>query len=223
MLTCFLLQSEAQQPGSSRAATEAANEDEFEKKLFKYRQFQTGRALLKEQGFTEGRFNYSYLTNEVLFLSPAGDTLVLDLPENYRSITIDKDTFRFSGGIYCEQVTHLHDYNVFLKRSLQAAGADKKGAYDTYSGSSSSNSVGSYYDGALLRSLTPDEKRHYAYKDYYFVTDRFGNFHPADKKGIFNLFSKHEKALKAFIEAEKIDYHKRADLEKLLQYVHTLK
>jgi hypothetical protein len=41
----------------------------------------------------------------------------------------------------------------------------------------------------------------------------------ANKKNVFDFFSRHEKAVKLYLEQNKVDFNNREDLEKLLQFV----
>lgn len=199
------------------------NEHDLLKKKFQYPQFVPGRAFYKNENITDSKFNYNYLTSSISFLTPKGDTLDLVQGEDFSKITIGTDTFCYYKKQFIQQVSHYATYNLFLKRSIEFNGYEKKGAYDSYSGTSATTSYKNYSTGTGGNvNLTPDENLFYAFKDYYFFSGKFGQFYPATKKGVYELFSKNEKQLKDFLEENKTNFNKKEDLEKLLTFAQSV-
>lgn len=200
------------------------NESQLFAKMYQYPQFVEGKAFYKTGGITESRFNYNYLTNLVLFISPKGDTLELAQGENFEKITIGTDTFSYYNKEYVQQLTHADFYNLFLKTSLRYNGREKKGAYGGYSTTSASSSISEMYvpTGSGVGKLTPDENITYVFNHVYYLSGKYGRFYPATKKGVYDLFAKNQKQAKEFLEANKIDLTRKEDLEKLLDYARTV-
>ena len=61
----------------------------------------------------------------------------------------------------------------------------------------------------------------YVFREAYFLSGRFGQFYPATKKGFYELFPKNQKQIKEFLEKNEINFSKKDDLEKLLEYART--
>lgn len=200
------------------------NESELVKKMYRYPQFLEGRAYYKNGGITDSRFNYNYLTNLILFISPKGDTLELAQGENFDKITIGTDTFCYANKTFIQQLTHSSTYNLFVKTFLRYNGREKKGAYGGYSSTSASSSISEMYvsTGPGVGKLTPDENVIYVFDYSYYLSGKFGKFYPATKKGVYDLFSKNQKQVKEFLDANKIDFNKKEDLEKLVQFASTV-
>jgi hypothetical protein len=200
------------------------NEQELANKMYKYPQFLPGKAFFKTGSFTESTFNYSYLTNKVLFINPKGDTLELAHGENFSELVIGVDTFCYYQQQFLQQLTHYPFYNLFLKRLLQYNGTEKKGAYGSYSSTSAIRSYNhlTVNEGSIVTKLTPDENMIYVFNDNYFFSDRFGRLYPATKKGVHELFGKNEKELRAFLESNKINLNKKEDLYKVLDFALTI-
>ena len=200
------------------------NEQELAKKRYQYPEFLTGKAIYKNETVTQAKLNYSYLTNNIAFINPKGDTLELSGGEDFKIITIGVDTFCYNKKEFVQQLTHNSNYNLFIKRSLQFNGSEKKGAYDTYSGTSSTSSYNTFTpvgEGHNV-TLTPDENLLYRITDYYFFSGKFGQLYPATKKGMYDLFSKNQRQLKDFLEENKINFNKKEDLEKVLNFARTV-
>lgn len=200
------------------------NESELIRKMYRYPQFLEGKAHHKNGGVTDSRFNYNYLTNLILFISPKGDTLELAHGEDFDKITIGVDTFCFSNKEFIQQLTHSFAYNLYVKTFLRYNGREKKGAYGAYSSTSASSSVSEMYvsSGPGYGKLTTDENIVYSFDRTYYLSGKFGKFYPASKKGVYELFSKNQKQAKEFLETNKIDFNKKEDLEKLLDYARTI-
>lgn len=200
------------------------NESELVKKMYRYTQFVQGKAYYKNGGITHSAFNYSYLTSRILFISPKGDTLELAQGEDFDKITIGTDTFRYHNKEFIQQLTNSSTYNLFVKTFLRYSGKEKKSAYGGYSSTSASSSISEMYDthGPGVGKLTSDENIVYIFDHSYYLSGKYGKFYPATKKGVYELFSKNQKLVKEFLETNKIDFTKKEDLEKLLNYAHTI-
>lgn len=194
------------------------NEQELSNRMYQYAQFLPGKAFFKIGSFTESKFNYSYLTNKILFINPKGDTLELAHGENFSEIVIGVDTFCYYQQQFLQQLTHYPVYNLFLKRSLRYNGIQKKGAYGSYSETSSTTSYNglNLNEESVFTKLTPDENVVYLFNDSYFFSVKYNRFYPATKKGVNEFFSKDAKQYKDFFEKNKINLNKTEDLYKLL-------
>jgi hypothetical protein len=200
------------------------NESKLFEKMYRYSQFAEGKAFYKNGGITESRFNYNYLTNRILFINPKGDTLELSNGEDFEKIAIRSDTFCYYNKGFIQQLTHHTTYNLFLKTSLRYNGREKKGAYGGYSSTSASTSISDMYVsvGPGVGKLTSDENIMYSFGHSYYLSGKYGTFYPASKKGIYELLPKHQKEIKEFLQTNKIDFTKKDDMEKLLDYARTL-
>jgi hypothetical protein len=192
--------------------------------MYRYPQFAEGTAYFKNGNVNEAKFNYNYLNNRILFISPRGDTLELAHGEEFDRIVIQSDTFRYYEKEFIQQVTHDSLYNLYVKNSLRYNGRERKAAYGGYSGTAASSSLSHIYPGvgAGVISLSADENIKYGFRVYYYLSGKFGRFYPATKKGFYDLFPKYQREIKSFVEEKEIDFGKKEDVEKLLQFVKGL-
>ena len=200
------------------------NESELFEKMYRYPQFVEGKAYYKNDDVTAAKLNYNYITNRILFISPKGDTLELTNGEEFDKITIGVDTFCYYDKEFIQQFTHYPAFNLFLKKSLRYNGREKKGAYGSYSATSASTSISDMYASGerSVNKLTTDENIMFVFENSYYLSGRYGKFYPASKKGVYELFSKNQKQIREFLETNKIDFNKKEDLEKLLNYARTV-
>jgi hypothetical protein len=200
------------------------NESELFEKMYRYPQFVEGKAFYKNDDVTTSRLNYNYITNRILFISPKGDTLELANGEEFNKITVGVDTFCYHDKEFIQQLTHYSFFNLFLKKSLRYNGREKKGAYGSYSATNASTSISEMYASGeqSVNKLTTDENIRFVFENSYYLSGKYGKFYPATKKGAYELFSKNQKQVREFLETNKIDFNKKEDLEKLLNYARMI-
>lgn len=220
----FTLHAIAQEDKTMTVNILKGNTQELTKNIFQYPGFLPGKVIFKDNIETEATLNYNRLFSQIFFINSKGDTLALGRPETINKVLIATDTFYFFDNGFLQQLTHYPVSNLAIKHTIKYIGKEKKGAYGTYSAVSSatSNSSLTTDDDKITTYLMLDENALFKYNSAYFLTDKFNNFFAATKKGFYNLFSKHQKELKQFLEKDTIDFNNRNDLEKLLQYLHSL-
>ncbi len=199
------------------------NEAELVKRMYQYSAFMKGNAFYKDGNIAQSMLNYNYLTNQIEFINPKGDTLELVHGDDFDNIVVESDSFYYYNKCFIRQVSHASTYNLFVKKTLQNSGTEKKGAYDIYSSTTSISSVNTIGDNRTNSiKLATDQNIKFIFKDYYYLSGKFGQFYPATKKGAMDLFGNHEKKLKEFLEKNEINFTKREDIEKLLEYARTI-
>ena len=125
------------------------NEEDLIKKMYQYPQFVKGGAFFKNGEIVESKLNYNYLTNQIVFINAKGDTLQLMHGDDFSKIVIETDTFYYYNKEFIQQLTHYPSYNLCIKHSLQNNGSERKGAYGTYSGTSSITSINTVVDNRI--------------------------------------------------------------------------
>ena len=199
------------------------NEAELVKRMYQYSGFMKGSAFYKDGNIVQSMLNYNYLTSQIEFINPKGDTLELIHGNDFIKIVVESDSFYYYNKCFIQQVSHAPAYNLFVKKILQNSGSEKKGAYDIYSGTTSISSVNTIVDNRMNSiKLTTDENIRFIFKEYYYLSGKFDQFYPATKQGAIDLFGNHEKKLNEFLEKNEINFTKKEDLEKLLEYARTI-
>ena len=196
--------------------------EQMEKKALKYENFIQGKLVLRDSFVYDVKMNYHQILDVVLFINPKGDTLAISNPENIARVVIGTDSFYHLKKVgFLHQLSHYPYYNLSVHRILKFIGRENKGPYGSYTPVSSTVSQPEYAVGDLdlQKKMKPDEQLLYVNNVQYFISDKFKNFFPATKKNIFNLFSKHDAELKLYFKENDVNLNKKADLEKLLEFV----
>jgi hypothetical protein len=191
--------------------------------IFRYKNYTAGKVLLKDNSAVEAKMNYDQLTGKMLFINPKGDTLEFANPETFNMVIVGKDSFYVFETNYLEKITHYTGINLAVIQTLKYLGSEKKGAFGTYSNVSGVTSNSTYTsDEHITTSLGVDERGIYRFNNTYFISDRFNNFFPANRKNFYKAFFAHEKQIGNFCELHHINFSKKEDLERLLDFARSL-
>ncbi len=191
---------------------------------FLYPGYIAGKVTFNDKAISEAKLNVNCLTNQVYFLSPNGDTLILAHPETIFEIAISSDTFCFYQKGFIQKFTHNERApNLFARQSMKYIGKEKKGAYGTYSTVGAANSNSTYTgDNQISTYLSLDENLIYQVNTEFYVSDSLNNFYPVRKGKFYSAFPQYENLIKTFVKENKIDLDKKEDLLELIKYIQTL-
>ncbi len=186
--------------------------------IYKYPQFETGTVYFKDGTVSNARLNLNLFTGEMQFIQLAGDTMALANEGLTKYIIIQKDTFYYSKvfvqSVYSNPMARLGKIEM-----IKPVFVNKETAYGQ-SSSTSAITTGSYYnDNSYLQKLTQAKEVVFYKKTYYFIGDRFGNFQPALKKNIVEMFNTNESAIDAFMKNNKLKLDKEEDLLRLIDFI----
>lgn len=186
--------------------------------VYKYPGFTAGIVSFRDGRVAAARLNYNYLQGEMDFIDASGDTLALADATNLKHVAIGKDTFYYSEG-YLEQLASHQTKKLTRRQFVELADSKKLGAYDqpTHSGA---NTVGSYANSRSTFNFVVKENMTLVRKTYYFIGDR-NEFYPVSKKNVARVYGKKEKEISTYLDANKVNFKKEADLLALFRYLNT--
>ncbi|HEY1113039.1 MAG TPA: hypothetical protein VGE66_05740 [Chitinophagaceae bacterium] len=196
------------------------NKEELIRDAYRYSAFRAGVVLFKDGVATKALLNYHRLYDQVVFISPKGETLALLNPETLKYVAIGADTFYVQDRGYLERLTHYAGINLARKDAILLTGYERKGAYGTYSATTSTESK-LYHsgDGRTMTKLQVDENAVFKAKSRYFLSDEYHNFFPAVKKNFYTLFKSREKRLKEYLDTHKVNFSRGEDLLQLIAHL----
>ena len=195
---------------------------------FQFDGFKESQVFFIDTTSINALMNYNMLTGAMMFIDEKGDTLVLSNISDIALIVIDKNLFKYNSNKFLEVIAFDRETEIELlaKRSIQFD-AYKYGAYGMVAPTSSIDNVKIVTTGAQGYSsktdvLTVNKEVRFQHKDVYYLAQGEKNS-VADKKGFLKVFSKHSKAVKSYIEKEKIKFNKEQDVLQLYNYCLGLK
>jgi hypothetical protein len=182
--------------------------------------FTQGRVLMKDKTAYDAKLNYNLLSGEVDFISPSGDTLAIadNVVNNVDRIVIDTSTYFYNSG-YLELIKESK-IGSLAKRQKFDMNAEKIGAYDLPSSTSSIDTYNSYSDrSGYLYALKAREKITLKLKTQYFFGNEYHLFVPATRKNLDKIFFKKRADIEAYCKDHPVNFNKEEDLKALLAFI----
>jgi hypothetical protein len=186
--------------------------------------FINGTIFFKGGALGEAKLNFNRYSNEVLFISPKGDTLSVAQPETVSYVQIGTDTLYFYQNLILLKITHNRIApDLYAGQIVSYIGKEKKGAFGTYSATGSINSAPTVSTtGELTRHISTDENLIYKINTYYYLSDTLNNFYPAKKMKFAKIFPQYAKEINIFFKTHETDFNKKENLLQVINYLQGL-
>jgi hypothetical protein len=190
------------------------------KERYRYQEFLPGKAVFKSRVFSEARWNYNLLNDDMEFLR-GKDTLAVNNNKNDISyIVIEADTFVYDNGFI--EIISDGSVKVGIKKHFKLNELQKTDSYGIASAASSRESYGSMpVDGNYYKFRATTDMVFQKTTEYY-LSRSFRDFVPYRKNYVLKLFPEKEDKIKGFLKSGKIDFDSEIDLIKLTSYLRTL-
>lgn len=192
--------------------------------MYHYPQFTEGNVVLKDGKMIGVKMNYSRLFDQMLFINHKGDTLALADEKNIKFIAIDQDTFYYDGG-FMRIIVDNDFVKLAEKQVWVVADVRKIGTHNTPKNTVAITSITTYTDGtdaAKSRDLLLNEDILLRKETQYYVGNAYNHYVRAGKKRLQQLFPKEEMNIENYLKTNKVNFDKKDDLEKLVQFLTEL-
>ncbi|MCW3109444.1 MAG: hypothetical protein JWQ09_3950, partial [Segetibacter sp.] len=186
--------------------------------VFYFPEFTSGKVLHRDRTTAEGKLNYNRLVDEMHFINSKGDTLALADEMNIEYVAIGKDTFYYDGG-YLRVLSSGNLAKLAMKDIWIISETRQVGAYNTTNTSVSITSFKSYTEGGRLYDLTVNEDVVLKKAEQHYFGDANNHFVLAGKKELLMLFPKEQRRIEMYLKENKINFTKKDDLEKIVQFL----
>lgn len=188
--------------------------------VFCYEQFVDGIVYFRNDRVAQAKMNYNSLYSEMQFIDAKGDTLSLDEEETIRFVVAGTDTFYYDGGFVLLKkdfgdirLASRESFSFVNRQKMGGMGETNSASIDTYNAVSTSN----YMKELVAREIITLSK-----SKQFFIGDLFNHYKPANKKSILDYYPEKEKAIKAYLKENKIDFTDEGDLQKLILHIKTI-
>ena len=192
--------------------------------IFQYSEFKAGKVFFKDGSKAAAKMNYSRLFDQILFIDTKDDTLAVADEKTIKFITIDRDTFYFDDG-YMKLIADKGVVKLMEKQVWVVADIRKIGTFNRQTTTVAVQSFSSYTNGsdaAKSKDLILNEDIILRKETQYFFGNEYDHFARTGKKGLFQLFGKNQRTIENYLNENKINFDKKEDLEKLVQFLSKL-
>jgi hypothetical protein len=189
---------------------------------YHYSDFQKGIVYFGNGRKSSAMLNYYLLTRELSFINTGNDTVVISNPGEVKKVEIGADVFYYAPGCFVKKDTVIGDKVLAATSFLTLLDAKRKGAYgiETDGGVDSYGSFFNSATGAKI-DLTPQTVVRITKIKVLFISDRFLNFTPVNRKNIFSLYPEKSNQLSAYLKLHEVDFFNRNDIIELIRFMNT--
>lgn len=192
--------------------------------IYQYPEFRDGIVILKDDTKIVVPLNYSRLFDEMQFIDDKGDTLALGAKKNVKYIIIGKDQYYYEDGYI--RITVNHDFVKLAEKQIWVvADVQKIGTHNRPVTTVAVQSVTHYTDGtdaAKSKDLVLNENIILRKETHYYFGNAYGRFVRTSKKKLLSLFPKDELKIEEYLKENKIDFDKKEDVEKIVEFLNSL-
>jgi hypothetical protein len=188
---------------------------------YTYPAFLNGRVYFRNGSIGASILNYNKLLASLEFITAKGDSLLLDQLEEIRYVVISKDTF-FTDKICLKQIDHKGEVRLAEMRVIQLTNVKHQGAMGLPTDAAVDAFTTISSRATTLLELVPSEILTFKEQVVYYLGDSFGQFKQANKKNLIALFGKNKNQVTDYLEKNKVDFLKEADMLKLLDFLASL-
>jgi hypothetical protein len=211
LLTCFCASGQENTVGSSG--------DGIGKYIYRFPSFAGGTIVFRNGIINSAKLNYNIASDEMHFISQAGDTLSLADPATVYFISLQGSRFYYDRG-FLQVIDTLAGITLAFKQELMIS-TKTKGAFGIPTENPSATSYNFFTVGGrkydLDNAASVDSREHYLFGDAY------GHFVKAGKEYILLHFKQHQDGINTFIKNHHTNFGKEEDLILLLAYCANLR
>lgn len=163
--------------------------------------FTHGFVYLNDGSVQQGNINICNIDQTIRFITPDGDTLVMDATEEAKRVNIDKTTYYRFNDRFTEMVDYAGDIALGVQRQSVQIDNSKAGGY----GTSATAAVESYgvdaFTGRGFKhfEMVPENWRYTC----RYVLHANGKFYMANRKNFIKLFPDKKDVIEAFCAADR--------------------
>ena len=181
---------------------------------YSYPSFINGKVYFKDNRQVTAKLNYNSLYEEIMFITPGGDTMALDNGAVIKYVIISADTFYFDN-FFVKNAGSFGDIRLASKELFVIADATKMGAMGQ-SAPSAVTTVKSLLTRSESKELVRQEIMKIRKETHFYVGDRFNNFKIVNKRNLMDLFPAKSKKTKEYLKSNTVNFNGRDDLSKMI-------
>lgn len=182
-----------------------------------YPSFKNGTVYFKDNKKVDAALNYNSLFEEIMFITPAGDTMALDNGAAIKYVVISADTFYFDN-FFVKSEGYFDGIRLASKGMFVIADVNSVGAMGT-NAPSSVTTVRTLLTRNESKELTRQEVLKIRKETQFYIGDRFNNLKVANRKNLMDLFPGKSKRVKEYLRDNSVNFNNGDDLRKTIVFL----
>lgn len=195
---------------------------DFNRLVYQYPAFVFGKMHFRNDDSAGGYINYNLFLGAFQFVNNEGDTLVVTDQENIKDVVIGSSKFLYQNKEFLQVTAELACCKLGERSYVKIADKRKKGAFNltTIANIESDDAFRADYKS---HSLMINEDIILIKGTIFYLSNRNGDFLPANRKNVLKLFPKQQSQIEAYLERNDINFQNETDINNLLRFLESLK
>jgi hypothetical protein len=191
---------------------------------FQYPDFLNGQVHFRNGKISNAKINYSRVHGELMFISPARDTLLFAEPDFIERISMGENLFYYQREHgHVRIVGNFGSVELGRKEFLAKLGHEKNASYGQYSSTSAISSYSTFMNSTgEHRFLNINERVILKKREVFFLVDKNKRLYIANRNNLFKLFPSSKSAVSRFLKENETNFESEPDLEKLLTFCSSI-
>lgn len=184
---------------------------------YSYPSYINGIVYFKDNRRVNAKLNYSSLFEEIMFITPRGDTMALDNGAAISYVVIGVDTFYFDD-FFVKSAGSFGDVKLASRDFFSIIDVNSVGAMGN-NAPSSVTTFGTLLTRGETKELTRQEILKIRKETRYYAGDRFNNFKLLSRKSLFDLFPGKSKQVKEYLKNNSVSFENKDELSKMITFL----
>ena len=208
----------------SREVVEATSGEDISKKVstqiqYLFPEFTDGNVYYRGLPGNSGKLNYNTLVGEMQFVENDKIMALANVKDVVAVNIKGRKFFPFKNNEFAEELMLTAKCRLMVRYRGNVVQHSKKGAYGTYSSTSSSTSYSSINDGNQQYGLSISENVLVSVTCYYYLVGTNGKYSLIKNVISFTKqFPEHKAQIETFVKTHKTQFNNSDDLKSLLEY-----
>ncbi|MBM3440277.1 MAG: hypothetical protein FJX94_05390 [Bacteroidetes bacterium] len=184
--------------------------------------FQRGTIVFNNGSKSSALLNYSFLTQELLFVNAGGDTLALANVKEVKMVQAPGGQLFNAGGRMVKKDTAVGNHILAVGYAFSTADRRKVGAFGTTTDGATDSYIALDATNIGITDMTSQVQVVLSRKPYFFIGDSELKFVAAAKKQIAGLFPGKQAEINRYIQEKQVNFSSRQELIALLHFLQHL-
>ncbi|KQS28051.1 hypothetical protein [Dyadobacter sp. Leaf189] len=191
---------------------------------YQFPDFRDGEVFFRNGNSSRAKMNYNRVHGEVMFISPARDTMLFANADYINHILIANDIFYYQKGHgHVRLERDLGDVKLGRKEFLAKMDHEKNAAYGQYSSTSAISSYSTFVNSTgEYQFLNVNERVMLARRAVFFFIDKNNILYVANRNNLLKVFPSKKSAVNKYLRENQVNFESAGDLEKAIVFCNEL-
>lgn len=179
-----------------------------------------GSVIFKDNTIGKSKLNFNLLTDDLLFVDSTKTYRSVNNQTNIKYVSIGKDLFYNTQKGFIQVIANINNVKLAIARKFKPVNISSKGAYGLSNNTASTTQLSriANSDNNNFSMLSIEQKVNLGYHELFYLIDNDKFFLINSVKPFVKVFKVNKKEVENFSKINNIDFNKREDILKLMNF-----